>query len=136
MASGIGIVVTWFAVSGFRTTWWAGNTYGPRFMTDIIPLLVLVACPAINLIANGRVRRTAVFALALAVGWGAIVNAEGALLRSTTCWNTTPVDVDKKPRRVWDWNDPQFLSGFNRLVSDGPRAAVLGACPATKRATS
>ena len=24
-------------------------------------------------------------------------------------WNTSPVDVDKNPQRLWDWRDAQFL---------------------------
>ena len=128
-AAGLGAVATWLAVSGLVGTWWAGNTFGPRFMTDTIPLLVVVACPALDRLARAGASSRGAILVAAALAWGLVVNAQGAVLRSTTCWNAVPVNIDHKPSRVWDWSDPQFLTGVRTLVDHGPRTALLGDCP-------
>src|SRR6185503_16257358 len=35
-------------VSFFTTFWWAGHAYGPRYLSDIIPILVLGLIPALQ----------------------------------------------------------------------------------------
>jgi hypothetical protein len=41
-----------------------------------------------------------------------LINLRGANQASVYGWNRTPVDVDARPSRVWDWRDPQVLRGW------------------------
>lgn len=59
------------------------------------------------------------------------VNAEGGVLRSTTCWNGphgSSAGIDQDPARVWSWSDPQFLTGFRSLSNLPVHAAVMATC--------
>ena len=49
-AAAAACVVHWLVVSAFPH-WWAGHGYGPRFMTDLLPLLVWLAMPAVGVLA-------------------------------------------------------------------------------------
>lgn len=101
----------WPLVSAFHQ-WWAGHAYGPRFLTDTLPLLLYLALPAFGRAFRDTVswRRNALAgALALTVGWGLFVNARGATSWAPWRWNAEPMGIDRKPSRVWDWSDPQFL---------------------------
>ncbi len=138
-------VLHWIVISAFKH-WWGGDSYGPRFFTDLVPVFVVLALPAVEVLARwmapGRNReaeadgvgdgvavgparprlawRRAVVALTIvALVWSVAVEAQGAILRSAWCWNNVPTDVDAHPSRLWDWSDPQFARGIRTLLS-GP----------------
>jgi hypothetical protein len=56
-----------------------------------------------------RARRplTATFAVLALVSLA--IHVHGASSRKVYQWNSTPVDLDFHPERLWDWSDPQFL---------------------------
>ncbi len=129
----------WLLVSGFGTEWWAGNTYGPRFMTETLPFLFVLSLPLADWLRGSGERfrsepRPTGTRLACLVLFGVLavfsvaVNAEGGVLRSTSCWNGMPVNVDTDPSRVWSWSDPQFLTGFRSLESGSIHQSVLSRC--------
>jgi hypothetical protein len=106
-------------------------------MTDVLPYLVILALPALGWAFlehrwrdSRGVRRLPIVAVAVVVAWGGIVNASGALFRSGYCWSASPILVDKRPSRVWDWADPQFMRPV-RDLADGRslRAVTIGSCP-------
>jgi hypothetical protein len=125
------------AVSSLSDNWWAGHSYGPRFMSDTLVLLACLLVPLGPMIVGAweRLRTERRFgpdsALAagvvIALAWGVVVNAQGALMRSTLCWNGDP-NIDQNVERVWAVTDGQVVSGFVALVEDGPREAFLTDC--------
>ena len=44
-------VVHWIVISAFKH-WWGGDSYGPRFFTDLMPVLVVLALPAVEVLAR------------------------------------------------------------------------------------
>jgi hypothetical protein len=94
-------------VSTFVSVWWAGHAYGPRYLTDMMPVLALALIPFFarwdDLRRGVRVLFLAAALLGLAIhlrgGWSGAVHG----------WNVTPSNVDDHPERVWDWHDPPFL---------------------------
>lgn len=104
------LVAHWLAISSFAH-WWGGYSYGPRFWTDMSPVLVLLSLPALAwLVARAAKGRWALPAAGLLLaGWSFFTHAHGAYDAEAMRWNATPVDVDRHPRRLWDWSDPQFL---------------------------
>ena len=104
------ILLHWLLISSFPH-WWAGASYGPRFFCDVIPFFVYLLIPVLE-----RLRRPT-------RGWGVVlvstfflltamsflVHFRGAMHASVWRWNATPIAVDQKPGRVWDWTDIPFL---------------------------
>lgn len=121
--------------------WWAGTSFGPRFMTETLPFFFILAIPFLDWIMawraerpSGRplVYRIVVICSVVALAFSVLVNAQGALLRSSICWNLktpTSASVDNDPARVWSWNDPQFVYGLEAIQSEGLHAAITS-CPA------
>ena len=107
---------TWIAVSCFPH-WWAGASYGPRFMTDVAPYVAWFLIPVFESAFPPRGTRLATqpplsrlaIVLCCLVAWSVFVQARGAFDEDTVYWNVTPRHVDADPSRVWDWADPQFL---------------------------
>ena len=130
------VVAQLLVVSAQNEGWWAGHAFGPRFMSDVFPFLAYLSIPAAEALL-GALRtstptvwaRMAAGAAALAAVVSVGINAQGAYLRSSTCWNSRPVDIDVRPARTWDVEDPQILAGFRAIGTDGLRDAMLGACP-------
>ena len=108
-----------------------------RFFTDIVPVLVVLALPAVEVLARWlapspgrsgsgsvpasappklRWQRALVALTLVALVWSVGVNAQGAILRSAWCWNSEPTQVDAHPSKLWDWSDPQFARGIRTLV--------------------
>lgn len=99
-------VAHWLSVSTFPH-WWAGHSYGPRFMSDVLPYLAYLSLPAVAELGPTR-RRLSALAAALALLGGAI-HLHGATSQGPYRWNDGPPNVDSAPSRVWDWRDLQIL---------------------------
>ncbi|HEX3979658.1 MAG TPA: hypothetical protein VHW93_00450, partial [Acidimicrobiales bacterium] len=132
-------VLHWIVVSAFKH-WWGGDSYGPRFFTDLMPIFVVLALPAVEVLARWlapsptstasadaataagpatpslRWRRLLVALAIVALVWSVGVEAQGAILRSAWCWNNEPTDVDAHPSKLWDWSDPQFARGIRTVI--------------------
>jgi hypothetical protein len=100
-----------YLLYGSYTVWWGGHTYGPRYMLDILPLLVPVAAA---LLASLRVTPIMRLAAALALTWSIVVAGTGAFCYPHERWNTVPVDVDRHHERLWDWSDTQIVRCWRR----------------------
>jgi hypothetical protein len=118
-------VFQWLLISSYRF-WWGGDSYGPRYFTDVLPFLTILALPVVEVIAKRRLAASALrwrhlrrLLLAFAVSalvWSVFVESQGALLRSAWCWNVQPNNANLDSATIWSWNNPQFLIGFRRLV--------------------
>lgn len=86
--------------------WWGGHSFGPRLSSDAVPFLLFAAAPVVERALERWPGRAAI---AVLCSWGLVVNLPAAFSWATWQWNETPVDVDLKPERVWDWSDPQSL---------------------------
>jgi hypothetical protein len=85
--------------------WWGGYAYGPRFLTDVLPALALLATPTVE--RSWRRVDGRVLLVALAV-WGIVVQTIGVYCDDKS-WDALPVPVDRNKARLWQWNDPQIL---------------------------
>jgi hypothetical protein len=97
----------WLLVSTFPS-WWAGWAYGPRFLTDIAPLLIWFLPPVLASIVEQR-RVLCAVVVAVSIALSVTIQARGALDQSTVTWNWKPTDIGLDRARLWDWTDPQFL---------------------------
>jgi hypothetical protein len=102
-----------FLLYGGYSVWWGGHTYGPRYMLDVLPVLVPLAAAALSRPRLGRVQ-TALWGAALA--WSIAIAATGAFCYPTEQWNTSPIDVDRDHSRLWSWSDSQVI----RCWKSGP----------------
>jgi hypothetical protein len=117
------VVAQWLVISLFPK-WWGGWSYGPRFFSDVIPFLLVLAVPAAAALFDSPRSGARVGALTAGgalIAAGFVVNAEGALMRSTLCWNLTPSPVDRQPSRVWSWSESQLLAGLRGIEDNGFR---------------
>lgn len=110
---------------GAYSLWWGGHSFGPRLLTDFLPIwavFLALAWPSIE----GSRARTALFRSMAAAS--VAVQAIGAFYYPSpreVDWDKTPRDVDVAHDRLWDWRDPQIL----RLLRNGPRPPGFGGWP-------
>jgi hypothetical protein len=98
-------VLQWLAYSCYAV-WWAGHTFGPRYMLDLlVPLAPFIAFGAEMTVRRPLGRGLA----ALVLGWSVAVAATGAFVYPNDRWNDEPVNVDVNHDRLWDWRDSQIL---------------------------
>ena len=90
---------------GSFAVWWAGHTFGPRYMLDLLPALVPIAAAGMVALDARRWRQLAATA---ALTWSIGVAALGAFVYPNEQWNIDP-DVDTHHERLWDWRDSQIL---------------------------
>src|SRR5205085_5056713 len=95
-------LVPYLLVLSMYWCWWGGWSFGPRFWTDAIPLFAILLGASLDW---ARVRcRPAFWALAAAIVFSVAVQAIGAFCYPSS-WNSSPVNVDDHPERLWDWRD-------------------------------
>ncbi len=97
--------------------WYAGYTYGPRYFTDVLPLLIVLL--VYGLIPLCRMRLIRVFAVLLIL-YGVAVQGIG-VYAADDGWNREPISIDTRPERVWDWDDTQI----GRSLGNGFRGFEL-----------
>jgi len=111
------ITVHLFVVSGDQN-WWGGHCYGARLTTDVVPWLLLLAvlgCRGVLDERSATLKRSAMAIGLITIVIGALINGRGAVSSAANDWVNGPPDVDQQSDRVWDWSDPQFLSGLQIL---------------------
>ena len=108
------IVAAHMIIVGAASMWWAGHTFGPRFTTDVLPILVYFTAFNFRLpdVFSPRAQRiVSAFVILLAVV-SAAIHAQGATRYATWQWNYMPDSIDEHPSRAWDWTDAQFARTF------------------------
>jgi len=110
--------------------WWGGSTFGPRLLAESMPIIFFYVAEGVQRLSpcfeHRGIRKVAVrFCLPLLLLWSIFVNLQGAAVRSTLCWNASPMFIDNSSDRIWDWSDPQFLRGINDFKAGVPIAEVI-----------
>jgi len=93
--------------------WWAGWSYGPRFLTGMLPILFIFIGLYLNqyLLIEGFDRKILILILLLSI-WSIFVQVVGAFFYPNGWWNGIPTNIDAHPERVWDWSDSQIIRTF------------------------
>lgn len=118
-------------------TWWGGDSYGPRFFTDMLPYLMYFLIPFVGWMGDaagtGRLVGGAVFVTTVAAS--VLMHAQGVFNPKAMTWNYEPDRLEKDLGRLWDWRYPPFLAGlvaapivepppdFSRIPCDAPPGA-------------
>jgi hypothetical protein len=82
--------------------WWGGVCFGARFITDVVPCLVILSIPVIPILERNKPVKVAFAALFIA---SVYVQFLGAFNYPHSEWDAKPVSVDQRPQRLWDWRD-------------------------------
>lgn len=108
------VFLYWLATAWVNPVWSGGDSYGPRFSTDIVPYLMCWLIPVLVWLraAAGWRRGAVAVVFALLAGVSVLMHAQGALNPKAMSWNHEPVDLNTDPTRLWDWRHPPFLAGF------------------------
>jgi len=92
--------------------WWAGWSFGSRFMTDALPGLFILLFYSLSELRMGKA--TAFFLIGISGAFSIFVNSYQGLFNPYTAqWNAAP-NVDQHPEYLFDWRYPQFLHNAER----------------------
>jgi hypothetical protein len=109
----VALVVDLLVLSKY-VIWWGGHSFGPRYWTDAIPIFAVFL--GFGLDWAWSKCRPVVVVFALTIVLSIVFQAVGAICYPSS-WNGSPVDVDRKPARVWDWSDTELM----RCLREGPK---------------
>jgi len=106
------IVIHLILVSKFYN-YWAGHSFGPRFMIDILPAIYLLFLSLVSHVhykGSQLNRRLTLLFLIITVPVSVYFNAVQGLYNkySGVIWNGNP-NIDKHSEYLFDWKFPQFL---------------------------
>jgi hypothetical protein len=118
------------------SNWWAGWCFGPRYWTEVIPLLAI----SLGLALQGARRFRSIYAITLiliAVSIG--IQVLGAL-EYPSGWDEFPQSIDNSRERLWDWSDSEltrcvkkskaYVALLGPVEVPGVTTAARGAPPA------
>ncbi|MDB9445003.1 protein O-mannosyl-transferase family [Anabaena sp. CS-542/02] len=94
--------------------WWAGHSYGPRFMTDILPIFCyLISYYLVNIfpkvLPNYKIISLKLFIFITLGLFSTLVQLAGAFAYNPgVLWNAIPLNVDLYHHRLWDIKDSQI----------------------------
>lgn len=103
-----------FLAVSFAGEWWAGHSFGPRFTTDTVPLLIYFMIPFAAWLgaAEPRLKGPCIAVALLLAAWSFFAQLRAASTWDVWAWNGSPVSIDERPERAWDWGDMQILRGL------------------------
>jgi hypothetical protein len=105
------IILHLIAVSAFPE-WWAGHSYGPRYMSDMLPYLFFLFAQLISTMSCQKYfTRVAVAGIILA---SFTLHYQGANNLSLWMWNKHPREISSHPYRVWNIRDSQVVRALVR----------------------
>jgi hypothetical protein len=133
MCAGVGLQILLYA----KTDWRAGTSWGPRYMTDLLPLLVWMLVPAVAALRGfGRACFLA------AVGAAVAIEVIGAF------WYTGVTDSalfagtggPQQMRAAWEWRNAPFVASLRQGLAPAEllteTRGSLDSIEADRRATS
>ncbi len=99
--------------------WWGGRVFGPRFLDDLAPAIVVAIAWAISqgLLASAWAR----VLFWAAAAWSLLFFNVAALIYDPNGWDTVPVNVNFDPSKLFVWSDPQWLNVLTSLGSADAR---------------
>jgi hypothetical protein len=107
----------------FYDYWWAGFTYGPRFLTDTAAVAALILAYLIPE-EPVRVYRRTISSAGLTVtfvvlaAWSVCVQIVGTNSGAAgSQWNAVPISVDRNPDRIWHLVDSQIERNARALYA-------------------
>lgn len=110
-------VLSLVIVYSFFRVWWAGWSYGPRFFTDILPIMIIFLGFYLKDRFNfSSLNKKNIFTLSvilLLISWSISVQIIGVFCYPNGNWNGEPKNVDFHPERLWYLNDTQIMRNFN-----------------------
>lgn len=87
--------------------WWAGWSYGPRLMTDVLPGIFLLMVVTFSKLYFFKL--TTLILVAVLSSFSIYINTVKGLFNNyTRLWNAEP-NIDEHPEYLFDWRFPQFL---------------------------
>ena len=118
------LLLVWILVLLVYSTyaeWWGGRVFGPRFLDDLAPVLILGLAWGIR---TGRFAHPIMRALLwLSAAWSLVIFNAAALVYDQK-WDTFPVNVNDDPSKLFSWSDPQWLAVLQAVPSGGLRVVV------------
>jgi len=107
--AGLAVVLELFVYGGFRM-WYAGGSYGPRFLTGFLPILVLF----IGIYLDKPNKDTKlIFFISLLVIWSIFAQVIGAFYAPNGWFCCVPSGLEEDPGRLWNWSDMEIFRTFN-----------------------
>ncbi|VVB71649.1 Uncharacterised protein [uncultured archaeon] len=110
------VILQIISYSLFRT-WWAGWSYGPRFLTGMLPVLMVFLgyCLKDYFESSKLNKRDMLFLSLLSVllVWSIFVQVVGAFYYDPNFgWDGDP-NIDSHPERLWELSNNQIIRSFN-----------------------
>lgn len=117
--------LAWLALLVFYALyveWWGGRVFGPRFLDDMAPVLIVALGWGIG---QGLLARTwARVAFWISAAWSLLLFNAAALVYDPNGWDTVPTNVNFEPSRLFSWGDPQWLNVLWSLGSADARVLL------------
>jgi len=114
-----GLFVVFYAT---YAEWWGGRVFGPRFLDDLAPLLLVGL--AWGLREGWFARGLMNLVLWLTAFWSVVIFNAAAFVYDQNKWDLLPRNVNDDPSRLLDWSDPQWLAVLREVPNGGARAIV------------
>jgi len=114
LISGGSILAQIIVYSAF-SVWWAGWSYGPRFLTGMLPALTMFLGLYVKDISfNIKTRKNllVICIISILLIWSVFAQLVGVFCYPNGNWDGDP-NVDLHPDRLWDWKDTQITRSFN-----------------------
>ena len=118
LISGISILGQILLYSAF-VCWWGGWSYGPRFLTGILPVLFIflgLYLKDAHMNIKQKKNLFIIFIFSILLIWSIFVQFVGAFYYPNGDWDGS-LNVDLYPEKCWYWNDTQIMRSFNAGIT-------------------
>nr|WP_321418855.1 glycosyltransferase family 39 protein [uncultured Methanomethylovorans sp.] len=109
------LLLNFLTYASFSTQWWGGYCYGPRFLTGMLPIIIIYQAIFLHYAETKfslGMKRTvrSIFCVLFIVSL--FVQIIGAFYYPNGYWDAEP-NIDENSERLWKWNDNQIMTTYN-----------------------
>lgn len=103
------IFVSYYVAISLVTKWWDTSSFGPRYISDVLPILIYFIIPYFQHTEFFRQKKALSFAFIILLLISFFIHTKGALSSSIVTSNEANSNEDNKPEKMWEWKKAPFL---------------------------
>lgn len=116
----VSLLLNILVYASFNTHWWGGWCYGPRFLSGMLPIIIIYIAVFLNYVETNvspSQKKISTYVFILLFGISFFIQIVGSFYYPNGGWDAVP-NIDDHTERLWKWDDSQIITEYKAGLSE------------------